>query len=47
MQVYNARRLERVSQIEQDLATGETADGRSLKLSMVDIISLLDDARVE
>ncbi|KAJ3021170.1 vacuolar sorting protein VPS33/slp1 [Thoreauomyces humboldtii] len=46
MKEYNQTRLERVGQVEQDLAVGETSDGKSPKLSLTEILGLLDDARI-
>ncbi|KAI8820209.1 Sec1-like protein [Fimicolochytrium jonesii] len=46
MQVYNKNRLERVAEIEQDLAVGETSGGKSARLVLRDILMILDDPAV-
>ncbi|KAJ3184458.1 Syntaxin-binding protein 1 [Gaertneriomyces sp. JEL0708] len=47
MQLYKNRRLERISQVEQDLAVGETSEGRTSRLSTMDIRSILDDPNID
>ncbi|KAJ3092002.1 vacuolar sorting protein VPS33/slp1 [Quaeritorhiza haematococci] len=46
MEEYNARKLEKVATIEQNIATGETADGRPPKFVLMDVLPLLDDPNI-
>ncbi|KAJ3270376.1 vacuolar sorting protein VPS33/slp1, partial [Borealophlyctis nickersoniae] len=44
--MFERRRLDAVGLVEQDLATGETPDGRPVKNAMMDMVPLLDDENV-
>ncbi|KAJ3300467.1 vacuolar sorting protein VPS33/slp1 [Borealophlyctis nickersoniae] len=46
-QIYQKRRLEKLGALEQDIATGETAEGRTPRLSTSDVLSLINDPNVE
>ncbi|KAJ3271878.1 vacuolar sorting protein VPS33/slp1 [Terramyces sp. JEL0728] len=41
--LFERRCLDLVASVQQDLATGETADGKSLKNAMLDLIPVLDN----
>ncbi|KAJ3259941.1 vacuolar sorting protein VPS33/slp1 [Boothiomyces macroporosus] len=41
--LFERRNLDLVASVQQDLATGETADGKSLKNAMLDLIPVLDN----
>jgi syntaxin-binding protein 1 len=41
--LFEKRNLDLVASVQQDLATGETADGRTLKNAMLDLIPVLDN----
>jgi syntaxin-binding protein 1 len=41
--LFERRNLDLVASVQQDLATGETADGKTLKNAMLDLIPVLDN----
>ncbi|RKO89604.1 Sec1-like protein [Blyttiomyces helicus] len=47
MDVYKDRRLEKLVKIEQELATGETAEGKPSRTSLNDVISIMQDSKIE
>ncbi|KAJ1560234.1 vacuolar sorting protein VPS33/slp1, partial [Cladochytrium tenue] len=44
--IFERRKLDSVASVEQDLAVGETADGRVPRNAMVDMVPILDDPAV-
>ncbi|TPX58052.1 hypothetical protein PhCBS80983_g03413 [Powellomyces hirtus] len=46
MREFNQNKLERLGQIEQDIATGETAEGKSLRLSLSEVLGIMEDSRI-
>ncbi|KAJ3291694.1 vacuolar sorting protein VPS33/slp1, partial [Blyttiomyces sp. JEL0837] len=44
--IFERRKLDSVAAVEQDLATGETADGKVPRNIMIDMVPLLDDSSI-
>lgn len=43
--MFEKRNLDLVASVQQDLATGETSDGKPLKNAMLDLITVLDNKK--
>lgn len=43
--LFEKRNLDLVAAVQQDLATGETSDGKTLKNAMLDLIPVLDNKK--